>query len=194
LISIKKTRGYVIIAGALAVVLLTAGTALASGEPEGWRPTYDLVMKWLNFGILVVLFFKFAKTPLMNFLNTQSESLARDIKRLEETKTESEEKNRKITEQLVDRESRIEDIKKKIVAQGEQEKERIIRDAREQSRYMLEDSRQRMANLVIQAKRKLQSELVDEAIALAVERLPQEITDEDNKALLDNYLSAAEKK
>lgn len=194
MISKAKTRGYVIIAIALAGVLLTAGTALASGETEGWRATYDLAMRWINFGILVVLFFKFAKTPLMNFLNTQSESLARDIKRLEETKKESEEKNRKITEQLVERESRIEDIKKKIVEQGEQEKERIIRDAREQSRYMLEDSRQRMASQIIQVKRKLQSELVDEAIALAVERLPKEITDEDNKVLLDNYLSAAEKK
>ena len=48
MISIEKTRGYVIIALALAVVLLTAGTALASGEPEGWRATYDVAMKWLK--------------------------------------------------------------------------------------------------------------------------------------------------
>lgn len=193
MISIKNNKGYFYMSFAFLFILLTGSTALASGDSEGWRTTYDLAMKWINFGILVVLFIKFAKTPLMNFLNTQSESLARDIKILEEAKKKSQDRSQEIAGQLTDRESRIDSIKEKIVQQGEKGKEKLVKDAQAQSRYMLEDARQRMTSQVIQAKRKLQSELVDEVISLAMKRLPPEITEADNNALLGQYFSAVEK-
>lgn len=193
MISINKNKGSVL-SFVLLFILFTGSTAMASGGSEGWRETYDLAMKWINFGILVVLFIKFAKTPLMNFLNTQSESLARDIKRLEEAKKKSQDRNKEITGQLADRQSRVDSIKEKIIQQGAKEKEKIVKDARDQSRYMLDDARKRMASQVIQAKRTLQSELVDEVISLAMERLPREITDADNNALLGQYFSAVEEK
>jgi len=190
-ISINKNKGYVL-SFVLLFILLTGSTAMASGGSEGWRETYDLAMKWINFGILIVLFIKFAKTPLMNFLNTQSESLARDIKRLEEAKKKSQDRSKEIAGQLADRQSRVDSIKEKIIQQGAKEKEKIVKDAKGQSRYMLEDARKRMASQVLQAKIKLQSELVDEVISLAMERLPREITDADNNALLGQYFSAVE--
>jgi len=190
-ISINKNKGYVL-SFVLLFILLTGSTAMASGGSEGWRETYDLAMKWINFGILIVLFIKFAKTPLMNFLNTQSESLSRDIKRLEEAKKKSQDRSKEIAGQLADRQSRVDSIKEKIIQQGAKEKEKIVKDAKGQSRYMLEDARKRMASQVLQAKIKLQSELVDEVISLAMERLPREITDADNNALLGQYFSAVE--
>lgn len=191
MISINKNKGYVL-SFVLLFILFTGSTAMASGGSEGWRETYDLAMKWINFGILIVLFIKFAKTPLMNFLNTQSESLARDIKRLEEAKKKSQDRSKEIAGQLADRQSRVDSIKEKIIQQGAKEKEKIVKDAKGQSRYMLEDARKRMASQVLQAKIKLQSELVDEVISLAMERLPREITDADNNALLGQYFSAVE--
>jgi len=190
-ISINKNKGYVL-SFVLLFILLTGSTAMASGGSEGWRETYDLAMKWINFGILIVLFIKFAKTPLMNFLNTQSESLSRDIKRLEEAKKKSQDRSKEIAGQLADRQSRVDSIKEKIIQQGAKEKEKIVKDAKGQSHYMLEDARKRMASQVLQAKIKLQSELVDEVISLAMERLPREITDADNNALLGQYFSAVE--
>lgn len=191
MISINKNKGYVL-SFVLLFILFTGSTAMASGGSEGWRETYDLAMKWINFGILIVLFIKFAKTPLMNFLNTQSESLARDIKRLEEAKKKSQDRSKEIAGRLADRQSRVDSIKEKIIQQGAKEKEKIVKDAKGQSRYMLEDARKRMASQVLQAKTKLQSELVDEVISLAMKRLPREITDADNNALLGQYFSAVE--
>jgi hypothetical protein len=51
-----------------------------------------------------------------------------------------------------------------------------------------------MANQMRKAKRQLHYELVDEVISLAMERLPREITEDDNKVLLDHYFSAVEEK
>ena len=42
---------------------------------------YDLVLRYFNFGIIVFVFIKYAKTPLMDFLRGQKEELARDLKK-----------------------------------------------------------------------------------------------------------------
>ena len=39
---------------------------------------YDLVLRYFNFGIIVFVFIKYAKTPLMNFLWGQKEKFARE--------------------------------------------------------------------------------------------------------------------
>ena len=47
---------------------LLAIPAFAAGETGGWRSTYDEIMRWLNFGIFVLVIVKFARIPLANFL------------------------------------------------------------------------------------------------------------------------------
>lgn len=189
MISNKRYKECLYISCAFLLLLLTGDTAFAAADDQGWRTTYDQIMIWVNFGILVFLFFKYAKTPLMNFLNSQSEGLARDIERLEESKDKADQRNKELLEELEQRDSRIDEIKKRIILEGEKEKENIINEAKTQSRLMLKEARQRMANQVRKAKRQLQYELVDEVISLAMERLPREITEEDNKVLLNHYFS-----
>ena len=59
----------------LLVMLATAPEALGAETSVNWRPTYDIVMRWLNFGILIVLFFRYARKPLVAFLNGQSRQI-----------------------------------------------------------------------------------------------------------------------
>ena len=54
----------------LIFVLFFAFDASASEEASGGRTIYHTVMLFVNFGILVYLFLKYAKKPLMNFLLT----------------------------------------------------------------------------------------------------------------------------
>ena len=194
MISIKQYNECLFKSFVFLFLLLTADTAFAAGNDQGWRATYDEVMIWVNFGILVFLFFKYAKTPLMSFLRTQSDALTRDIEGLEESKNKSDQRNKELLEELEKRDAHIDEIKKRIILEGEKEREKIISDAKFQSEAMLKDARQRMANQIRQAKTKLQHEILDEVISVAMERLPREITEEDNNALLDNYFAALEEK
>ena len=43
---------------------------------------YDVVLKWLNLGVLVYLIFTFGRIPIKNFLNSQKEDLAREIEQI----------------------------------------------------------------------------------------------------------------
>jgi F-type H+-transporting ATPase subunit b len=162
---------------------------LGADGGNDWRAGYDVIMKWVNFAIMVFLFLKFAKKPLMDFLNIRSEELARDIKKLEDEKKRAEIKSQETLALLEKGEAHIKKIKARIIEQGKDEKEKIINDARSQSRFMLEDSKQRVGSQILQAKQAFRTELVESAIALAMERLPKELTEEDNQSIVGNYLT-----
>ncbi|MFH2066380.1 MAG: ATP synthase F0 subunit B [Pseudomonadota bacterium] len=163
--------------------------ALGAEGGNGWRASYDSIMLYVNFAILVFLFFKFLKKPLVDFLTLRGETLARDIKNLEDQKQKAEMKSRETMALLKQGESHIENIKVRIIEQGEAEKEKIINDALAQSRFMLENAKQRLGSRILQAKHAFRTELVEAAIALAMEKLPKEITDKDNQVLVGNFLA-----
>jgi len=189
-------------AGFLSIFVFTAifcmffctQTAFASEGGENWRHTYDIAMKWLNFGILAFLIYRFGKAPLMAFLYGQKDKVAVEINELEKDKSRINEKIEDIQAVLDKGEAYYADLKERIIKQGLKSKNDIIEEAKNHSQIMLEASRQRIENHIIEAKRKFKAELIDAAIARASEKLPEEITDNDNQKFIDNYLAGASAK
>jgi F-type H+-transporting ATPase subunit b len=190
--SIRKMTGWFwLIFSGLAIIHLLGGSALASEGSGSWRAIYDPIMLWVNFIILASIIVKFGKAPLMTFLRSQKEMLAKEIERIEDQKAAVEEKSREVRQTIDEGDAHISRIKVRITAQGETEKERIISEAKQQSQFMLEDAKKRIESHIIQAQQTFRSELVDEAINLAMKKLPNEISEDDNQALLNNYLTEA---
>lgn len=180
---------FCITAGVLSLHFL-GHEAFAAEKSSSWRPTYDLILRWINFGIIVFLLNKYAKAPLMNFLRGQKEKLLKEIKKLEDKK-ENVAANIKETQKVIDvSEVRFAELKERIVQQGERKKQEIVESAQQQSKMMLKNARRRIDGQFGQAKRAFRAELIDAAIELAMQRLPQEITDEDNDKFSDQYLAS----
>jgi F-type H+-transporting ATPase subunit b len=177
-----------IIAGLLSLHFL-GHDAFAAEKASTWRPTYDLIFRWINFGIIVFLVVKYGKTPIMNFLRGQKEKLAQELKRLEDKKQGVSENIEETLKTIDESEVRFAELKERIVRQGEQKKEAIIQTAQNQSKTMLEDAKRRIDTHFIQAKNKFRAEMIDRAIDLAMERLTKEITAEDNEKLTIEYLT-----
>ncbi len=156
---------------------------------SGWRAIYDIVMKWVNFGIFVFVLVRFGKTPVMNFLNKRKDDLAEEIGLLEEEKDRFVDKLQETRVQIEEGEARMSLIKERIIQQGENEKNRIIEDARHQSLLMIEDSKKKAGSLILQAKDQLLAELVDDAVELALERFPKEVNENDDHKLFNNFLA-----
>ena len=167
---------------------------LASENSGGWRPIYDLIMMWVNFGIIAFLVVKFGKTPLMDFLSDQKEDLKNEINKIELDKKTADENLTK-TRKLIDESSvRLATIKKRMSDQAEKEKQKIIKDAKKQSKNLIEAARKNIENQIANAKLNFKSELVDESIKLAMKKLPDIITEKDNKKFVGNYLEVVSSK
>jgi F-type H+-transporting ATPase subunit b len=166
-----------------------ASSALGAEEQTpGWRSTYDTVMLWVNFGILAFVIVKFGRKPLINFLYGQKESLEKEINRLENSKKEVGDKIEEMLKTLDESESRFEEMKQKIIERGEKRRSEIIEDAKRQSRTLLESTKRKAENRIRQARDKLKSDMVDRAIEIALEKLPAEITAEDNQKMVGQFL------
>jgi F-type H+-transporting ATPase subunit b len=85
---------------------------------------------------------------------------------------------------------KFEQIKERIIAQGRIRKKSIIDDAKRESKLLLENTHLRIDNLIFQAKHTLRAEMIDMAIDMAMEKLPEEITDQDSQRFFDQYLES----
>ncbi|MFO8112510.1 MAG: ATP synthase F0 subunit B [Desulfosalsimonadaceae bacterium] len=172
------------------VFLLAAGPAWAEDGTREWRPIYDLVMRWINFGIFIYFLVKVAGPLLVNFLSSQKTEIQAKIEGAQKEKEEMLAKVQDAKDSLEKSGPRLEEIKSRIVEQGERRKQEIIDEANEHSRLMMKNAKQRIDNQIIHARNKMMNELLDMAMEKALERLPGEMTEEDNDRLIQQYLRA----
>jgi len=173
---------------------LLGGEASAADNSANWRPVFDLVMRWLNFGIIVFILIKYARTPIKDFLLSRREEVAREIEKIEEKKEEANKKIQDAVRMLDESEVRFARIKERIIQEGETIKQKLIENAQQESKILLESTKKKIETQLLDAKRAFKSELVDTAISLAMERLPDEITTEDNRKFTNQFLTSASAK
>jgi F-type H+-transporting ATPase subunit b len=176
------------VTGILCLYLFLPPDVLAEEKSGNWRHTYDLVMMWLNFGILAFIMVKFGKAPLMNFLRGQKDTIAREIEQLEEEKKKILAKVHETYKGLEESESRFSEIKSRIIEQGEKRKNEIIKEAKQQSQIIVDIAKQKAEGQIKREREKFKAELIDSAIELAMKQLPEEVTEEDHQKLIESYL------
>ena len=194
----KRVKELAEICGFIFAVVIgihSLGTeALAADNSGSWRPVFDLVMRWLNFGIIVFILVKYARTPIKDFLLSRREEVARQLELAEKKKEAANKKIQDATKMLDESEVRFASVKERIIQEGETRKQKLIEDAQQESKILLESTMKKIESQLLDAKRAFKSELVDMAITLAMKRLPDEITTEDNQNFTNQFLASASAK
>lgn len=182
------TIGSIVMAAAVMEFVFPV-EALAAGDGSDWRPIFDLVMRWVNFLILVFIIVKFSRTPIKNFLAGRKQAITDKIEELESEKkkivTEID-KNQELLENSLER---LSQLKKRIIAEGEKNRLKIIKDAETESKLMLEGAGQKMNSRIQEAHHTLRAEIVDLAVTIAMQKLPGEVTEQDNQKFINAFLT-----
>ena len=179
-----------LLAGILSLHLLSLNGYAAEGS-SNWRPAYDLIMRWINFGIIVFVVYKYARKPFMNFLRGRKEKVAEELEALETRKEEMVARIDQTQKNVEESDIRFEELKERIIREGEKKKIEIIESAKNQSKMMLEDVKRRIGTHFLNAKNEFRAELIDRAMDMALERLPREITPEDNDKFTRLFLESS---
>jgi F-type H+-transporting ATPase subunit b len=186
-----QVRTGIIVMVALLAAVFGVTEAVAAEGGGGWRPVYDLIMRWVNFAILVFVIVKFARRPLKNFLAGKGEEISAQIRDLDVEKNQLVERVRQTEKDLADSTGRLEEIKERIVQLGERRKQEIIAEAHQESLIIMENAKRKIEGRLNRAQSSLRAEMIDSAAELALERLPGIITAEDNQKLLQRYMAEA---
>lgn len=162
---------------------------LAQEGPSKGRKIWNTVMLWLNFGILVFLFIKFGKNPLMNFLFGEREKLAKKINEVEGQVNQARSAMEVEAEKLKKMDEKVDEIRRQIVELGQKEKTQTIEKARIMADRMIEDAQQEAQYRLELAKKRFGEEMLDISVSMALEEL-KSISDEDNERLIEQFSSA----
>lgn len=186
-----QNRCWIFLLAGVVVFALAGGHGLAAEDAKTWRATYDLIMMWVNFGILAFFVVKYARKPLIGFLEGESRKTAEEIQRIEESSQQMERKFQETVGSLDSSRERLRLLQERILREGELRKREIIESARHESQLMLERARLKIDIQIAEAHERLKRDLVDRAVAAAMERLPAEITPEEQLRLVDRFLQKA---
>ena len=172
--------------------LAFASYAFASGageEGEHGSLFKEYMWKIINFALLVIILFKFAKKPLQNFLQKRTELIEKTLNEAREAKETATKALREVEERLKLKDSEIEAILSAAKKSGEQERENIIAESERLKEKILEQAKTNIEYELKHAKESIKAEAVELAMELAEKKLKDKLTkDEQEKLLADSLV------
>ncbi|MBW2015373.1 MAG: ATP synthase F0 subunit B [Deltaproteobacteria bacterium] len=186
-ISRKYILALIFLVGVVLYSLFVPDAYAAEGRSTA-RKIYDNVMLFVNFGILVFLFLKYGKTPLINYLRGVRDKIAEEFESIQRQKEQIQALRDAEAEKMKEVDKYLEEIQNNILKMAEREKERIIKEGRELAEKMIEEAHNYAKNKIENARKSLSNELVDIAINLVEEKLTKSITEKDNENLFNQFI------
>jgi F-type H+-transporting ATPase subunit b len=176
--------------------LLTLGASLwfplaaLAADTSSWRSTYDVVMMWVNFAILLALLFKFLRKPLGQFLKSQQEAIQETLDRLENEKCRLKDEVQALQESLAARKEKAEDWHERIMQRARMERRDIIESGRQEAERRLAKAHQLIEARHRDACQTLRNEMVDAAIQIATQEFSKHMTPAIEQTLTDHFLKS----
>jgi F-type H+-transporting ATPase subunit b len=162
--------------------------AFASGGEEHGDLFKEYMWKIINFLVLVVVLFKFAKKPLQNFLQQRSETIAKTLQEAKAAREAAEKALREVEGRLKTKDAEIEAIIAAAKRSGEVERNAIIEESARLKEKIVEQAKTNIEFELKQAKEIIKAEAVELAMELAEKKLREKLTQAEQEKLLDDSL------
>ncbi|CEO88686.1 F0F1 ATP synthase subunit B [Syntrophaceticus schinkii] len=143
----------------------------------------------INFLVILALLYKFAFNPVMSFLDNRSKEIADNISEAERGRDEADKLLREYKEQIAGAREEAQEIIDRAAKAGEEQRAAILAQTRNESAVLLERARQEIQREKEQALHGLRQEVSTLAVMAAERILIRNIDTEDNKRIVDDFLS-----
>ena len=181
-----------VVAAATILLLAAASVALASGGGEETASSAvllkDFLYRCFDFAVTFGLLAYFVTKPLRRGLAGRREGIEKALRDAETAKAEAEARFTEYDAKLAKAEAEIGDIYAAIKREGELERERILANAREMAEKIAQEAQKTASNEVVKARAELRREATGMAIEIAEELLRKNVTGEDQKRLVNEYM------
>ncbi len=180
--------GFMVLAGGLVFgQVLWAASSGEGGEAHhtNWG---DLLIRTINFAILVGILYKLLKKPITNFFITRRQNIENLLKELEQKREEAERKCAEYKAKLAILDKEAESILQEYIAQAEKEKAKILEAAERQANYIRQQAKLAIQQEIKAAKDDLREEVAELTIKAAEDILRKKIGMEDQNRLVEEFI------
>jgi F-type H+-transporting ATPase subunit b len=148
----------------------------------------DLLWRTLNFAALVFLLVKFGGRPIAKYLGDRRQSIADELKEMENRRDEAEQACTEFETRLAGMEDEIALMVERATASAAKEKKRILAEAEQAAQEIRRQAEAAVQAAVTAARRGLQEEVAEQAAAMAEQLIVKNLTPTDHVALIEQYL------
>lgn len=148
----------------------------------------DFLYRCFNFALLVGLLAYFVTKPIRKGLKTRRDEIEKMLADAEAAKAAAEAKHLEYSDKLAKATEEIEAIAVSIRRDGEVERDKILAAAKEMAVKIEQEADNKAASVVTRARTELREEAARLAVELAEDMLKKQVSAEDQKRLVDEYM------
>jgi F-type H+-transporting ATPase subunit b len=201
----KKRNGLIAIIAILAclsfmgpVLASESGSSEAShesGESHG-SSWYTTIAQWFNFAVLIglIYFFLTKKMKVGDTFQAEADEIQRAIESARKAKEEAELRLKELDEKMSTLSQEIAKIKDQAAKDAEMERMRILEAAQAEAKRIVDLANREVDAEVRLAKKQLLKIMGDISVEKGKKIVQSEITEEDQKRLIDDYIGSFGKK
>jgi len=165
-----------------------AAQAEGEGGHEEGHPVLDMVARLVNFGILAGTLWYLLKSPIRGYLEDRGRQIRSDLVNAAEMKQAAATQIEEIDRKLKALPAELEALRTQGAREIAAEEARIQTAAAAERDRLLEQARRDIDLQVKVAERDLVAHAADLAVGVAADRIKTQITDDDQKRLIDRYV------
>ncbi len=154
---------------------------------------WDFIYRVMNFAVLFIVLFFLLRKPMSQGLKQRTANIKAELEELEAKREEAKRQYAILEARLKEVEKEREAILEEFRAQGEREKEKIIQEARAMAERIKAQAQFTIEQETEAAKSELKREIAEMSAALAEDLLKQNINDDDQVRLVDEYLERVQR-
>lgn len=173
----------------MAIILVVYFTAQFAAEEDKRKELWADIMLFVNFGIMVFFYIRFAHKPLVNFLKGQGSKIGEQLQSIEADVKDARTRMEAEAAKLKNLDDDLTRITESIIAAGAREKENILERAQAVADKMVSDAKKEAEFKMLAAKKRFSEEMLDAAIKITSESIKQNITKEDDDKLIAAFSS-----
>jgi len=181
-----------LLVGLIASACIDPIEAFAQESAGQGRRLWNNLMLWVNFGIMVFIFIRYARKPLMNYLHSVRKKLEDTLGEVDTRMTAVKSVAAEENEKLKGIDGEIREIHEKVLEMAQGEKEKIVESGRVAAEKMIENAKAYAEYRLAVARKAVFDEMVDLAVSMAEEKLKEGISKEDGERLLADFLKHLE--
>jgi F-type H+-transporting ATPase subunit b len=175
------------------VALLAPAVASAAAPGEGGGDVMTLVWQGVNLIILIAVVVYFARRPVLDFFRQRHDQVREDLDAAARLLSEAEARLAEWRSRAERLDAEVERIKSEAHERAARERERIVTEAQKSAERIRHDAAAAVDREVARARDALRAEAAELATELATDLLQQNVTPDDQRRLVDEFVTRVER-
>lgn len=157
---------------------------------EGFIGTnfWTMIFAWINIFILYLILKKILFKPVKNMIDSRQKEVDDMLKDAEDAKTNAEAMEAEYKEKLEAASVESEEIVKNAIRKAQLKEEEILKEADNAAAKKLERAEEQIAMEKKQALCDVKDEVADIALSIAAQVIERDVSEEEHKQLIDDFI------